>query len=69
MLAGGIALYLLGDVVFRRIIQVSSSRLRLGIALLSLLTIPLGIWAGAHSGRRAAGARAELGASRSWAAQ
>jgi low temperature requirement protein LtrA len=69
MLAGGIALYLLGDVVFRRIIHVSSSRLRLSIALLSLLTIPLGIWACAHSGRRAAGARAELGASRSWAAQ
>jgi low temperature requirement protein LtrA len=46
MLVGGIALYLLGDMVFRRIIHVSSSRLRMSIALLSLLTIPPGICAG-----------------------
>ncbi len=46
LLACGIALYLLGDVVFRRIIHIPSSHLRLGVALLSLLTIPVGMWAG-----------------------
>ena len=46
LLASGITLYLLGDVLFRRTIRIPSSRLRLGMALVSLLTIPLGMWAG-----------------------
>ncbi len=46
LLASGITLYLLGDVLFRRTIHVPSSRLRMGMALVSLLTIPLGVWAG-----------------------
>jgi len=46
LLAIGIALYLLGDVLFRRAIRIPSSRLRLSTALVSLLTMPLGIWAG-----------------------
>ena len=46
LLASGIALYLLGDVLFRRTVYIPSSRLRLGVALGSLGTIPLGMWAG-----------------------
>ena len=44
LLASGIALYLLGDVLFRRAVHIPSSRLRLGMALVSLLTIALGVW-------------------------
>jgi low temperature requirement protein LtrA len=46
LLASGITLYLLGDVLFRRAVRIPSSRLRLGMALVSLVTIPLGMWAG-----------------------
>ncbi len=46
LLASGIALYLLGDVLFRRAVRIPSSRLRLGMAAGSLLTIALGVWAG-----------------------
>jgi low temperature requirement protein LtrA len=46
LLASGITLYLLGDVLFRRAVHIPSSRLRLGMALVSLATIPLGVWAG-----------------------
>ena len=45
LLASGITLYLLGDVLFRRSVHISSSRLRLSMALVSLATIPLGVWA------------------------
>lgn len=46
LLAAGIALFLVGDVVLRHWIRVPSSRLRLAMAFVSLLTIPLGVWAG-----------------------
>ena len=46
MLATGIALYLLGDVMFRRSVGIPSSRLRLSMALVRLATMPLGVWAG-----------------------
>lgn len=46
LLASGIALYLLGDVVFRRSIHVPSSRMRLAMAPVSLVTIPIGLSAG-----------------------
>ncbi len=46
LLASGIALYLLGDVLFRRAVRIPSCRLRLGMAAGSLLTIALGVWAG-----------------------
>ena len=41
-LAGGVALYLLGDVWFRRIMNIGPSPLRLAAAVLALATIPLG---------------------------
>jgi hypothetical protein len=34
------------DVLFRRSIRIPSSRLRLSMALVCLVTIPLGVWAG-----------------------
>jgi low temperature requirement protein LtrA len=40
----GVALYLFGDVLFRRLVKISPSRLRLGAALLALALIPLGRW-------------------------
>lgn len=46
LLASGITLYLVGDVLFRRVIHISSSYPRLIMALASLATIPLGMWAG-----------------------
>jgi low temperature requirement protein LtrA len=46
LLASGIALYLLGDVVFRRSVHIPSSRPRLIMMVVSLATIPLGVWAG-----------------------
>lgn len=46
MLASGIAIYLLGDVLFRRWIKIPSSTLRLIMAVVSLATIPVGMWAG-----------------------
>jgi len=46
LLAGGIAMYLLGDVLFRQIIRISSSRFRVVAAVASLGTILVGLWAG-----------------------
>jgi len=46
LLASGIAVYLLGDVFFRRSVQIPSSRLRFIIAIVSLATIPIGVWTG-----------------------
>lgn len=46
LLGAGIAIYLLGDTLFRRALRISPSWLRLAVALLSLATIPLGVWAG-----------------------
>jgi low temperature requirement protein LtrA len=46
LLAGGIALYLLGDVVFRRSVRIPSSRLRLAMVPVCLATIALGVLAG-----------------------
>jgi low temperature requirement protein LtrA len=43
-LAGGVALYLVGDVCFRRVLGIGPYRLRLSAALLVLATIPLGRW-------------------------
>ena len=65
LLGCGIAIYLAGDVLFRRFIAVPSSRLRLSLVAISLATIPVGLWAGgAGPGRHAAGnarPRARLG--------
>ncbi|MBC8076516.1 MAG: low temperature requirement protein A [Chloroflexales bacterium] len=46
LVAGGIALYLVGDVLFRHAVRIPARRARLVAALASLLTIPLGQWAG-----------------------
>ncbi|MEO5876889.1 MAG: low temperature requirement protein A [Streptosporangiaceae bacterium] len=43
-LAGGVALYLLGDVLFRAVMGLGPSRIRLGAAVLSLVTIPVGLF-------------------------
>ena len=42
ILAGGVALYLCGDVLFRRELAIGRNVLRLGAAALALATIPLG---------------------------
>lgn len=42
-LAGGVALFLLGDVLFRRSLDIGPSRWRAAVAVLALATIPLGI--------------------------
>jgi low temperature requirement protein LtrA len=46
LLASGVSVYLLGDVLFRRFLHITFSRLRFLIALVSLATIPIGLWAG-----------------------
>ena len=46
MLASGVALYLGGDVLFRRAVRIPARSARLVAAFASLLTIPLGQWAG-----------------------
>ncbi|MEU8124508.1 low temperature requirement protein A [Spirillospora sp. NPDC049024] len=43
-LAGGVALYLAGDVAFRRIVRIGPSRIRLGAAAVALAATPLGLW-------------------------
>jgi len=43
MLAGGVALFLVGDVLFRRTLQIGTGHLRAGAAALALATIPLGL--------------------------
>ncbi|WP_433475795.1 low temperature requirement protein A [Spirillospora sp. CA-142024] len=43
-LAGGIALYLAGDVAFRRTMRIGASRIRLAAAVVALALTPLGLW-------------------------
>lgn len=43
-LAGGISLYLVGDIWFRRVMGIGPSWIRLGAAVLSLATIPIGVF-------------------------
>ncbi|MGI8330015.1 low temperature requirement protein A [Actinomadura scrupuli] len=43
-LSGGVALYLVGNAWFRRIMGIGPSRLRLAAAVLALATTPLGEW-------------------------
>ncbi|MBO2449238.1 low temperature requirement protein A [Actinomadura barringtoniae] len=43
-LAGGLALYLLGDAAYRRIVGIGPSRIRLTAAVAALAVIPLGLW-------------------------
>jgi low temperature requirement protein LtrA len=43
-LAGGVALYLAGDVAFRRAVRIGPSRIRLGAAAVALAAAPLGLW-------------------------
>lgn len=43
VLAGGLALYLLSDVAFRRVLRIGRARFRAGAALVALATIPLGL--------------------------
>ncbi len=45
-LAGGVALYLVGDAWFRHILRIGPSRARLAAAALALATMPLGAWFG-----------------------
>jgi len=42
-LGAGLALYLLGDTLYRRVLRIRPSRLRLLIAALALVTVPLGL--------------------------
>jgi low temperature requirement protein LtrA len=46
-LAAGLAIYLIGDTLYRRVIRIGPSRLRLLIAALALVTVPLGLIFGA----------------------
>jgi low temperature requirement protein LtrA len=43
MMAGGVALFLLGDVLFRRSLGIGSGRWRVAMAALAVATVPLGI--------------------------
>jgi low temperature requirement protein LtrA len=43
LLGGGVAIFLLGDVWFRRILRIGTLRWRIGGAILSILTVPLGL--------------------------
>ena len=43
MLAGGVALFLVGHVLFRRTLQIGTGHLRAGAAALAMATIPLGL--------------------------
>ena len=43
MLSGGVALFLAGDVLFRRTLQLGPGRLRAAAAALALATVPLGL--------------------------
>jgi low temperature requirement protein LtrA len=46
VLAGGLAVYLFSDVVFRRVLHIGRARFRLGAAVVALLTIPIGLVTG-----------------------
>ncbi|WP_037559500.1 low temperature requirement protein A [Spirillospora albida] len=43
-LSGGVAVYLAGDVLFRRIVRIGPSRIRLAAAAAALAVTPLGLW-------------------------
>ena len=43
-LGGGVALFLLGDVWFRRVLSIGRARYRAAGALAALATVPLGHW-------------------------
>jgi hypothetical protein len=43
-LAGGVALYLFGDVIFRFVLRLSPIRYRAAAVVLGLVTIPLGVY-------------------------
>jgi low temperature requirement protein LtrA len=44
MLSGGAALFLAGDILFRRTLDLGPGRVRATAAALALATIPLGLW-------------------------
>jgi len=44
-LAGGLTVYLLGDVAFRRVLRIGQLRYRAAGAVLALATVPVGLWA------------------------
>lgn len=46
-LAAGLAIYLIGDTLYRRVLRIGPGRLRLLIAALAFLTVPLGLAFGA----------------------
>jgi low temperature requirement protein LtrA len=46
-LAGGVALFLAGDVLFRRLMRIGSSLIRAVAAAATLATIPIGLWTAA----------------------
>jgi low temperature requirement protein LtrA len=46
LLAAGIAMYLLGDLLFRRLIGIPSSAVRATAAALCVATIAIGVWSG-----------------------
>lgn len=43
-MAGGVAVYLVGDALYRRIVRIGPSGVRLIAAVAALATIPLGLW-------------------------
>ena len=46
-LAAGLAIYLIGDTLYRRVLRIGPGRLRLVIAALGFFTVPLGLALGA----------------------
>jgi low temperature requirement protein LtrA len=46
-LAGGVALFIAGDVLFRRVMRIGPSLVRTAAAAAALATIPVGLWAAA----------------------
>jgi low temperature requirement protein LtrA len=46
-LAGGVALFLAGDVLFRRLMRIGPSLIRAAAAAAALVTIPIGLWTAA----------------------
>ena len=46
-LAGGVALYFAGDVLFRQVMRIGPSRVRALACLAALVTIPVGLWTAA----------------------
>src|ERR1700712_2232466 len=48
-LAAGLAIYLIGDTLYRRVVRIGPGRLHLLIAALVLATVPLGLLFGASA--------------------